>query len=88
MYMHPLTIAEGLSALFRKGHKMSYKVFFDELVSDDIMVLGDEGIAYFACDQRSGKSKIVAIGSVDDVFGSYASFEEMLWTVLRNQGAV
>ncbi len=35
MYVHPQTIAEGIGALFKKGHEMSYEVFFKELVSDE-----------------------------------------------------
>lgn len=39
MYMHPETIAEGIRALFRRGHQMSYKVFFNELVSDEPQII-------------------------------------------------
>ncbi len=39
MYLAPQTIFEGIKALFTPGHKMSYKVFFDKLVSNNPAII-------------------------------------------------
>src|SRR5262249_587300 len=39
MYLHPETIREGVRAIFAPGHQMSYKVFFDKLVSDEPQIV-------------------------------------------------
>ena len=38
MYLAPSTIAEGFKAIFTPRHEMSYKVFFDRLVSNNELI--------------------------------------------------
>lgn len=82
-----LRITNGLQingAYFKEAEKLVPENL--DVSHDEVVVLGDEGnMAWYVFDKQDRRFHTVNLGFPNERFASFASFEEMLLEVLREQ---
>jgi len=89
-YIRLLRLTNGIQingAYFKKAENLVAENL--DVPYDEAIVLGDEGsLAEYVFDKRDRQFHTINLGFPDERFESYATFEEMLWGVLREQQVI